>query len=358
MGDLGIAVLVLVLILVGSLAAIAVAPKGTPGTVQGPNLHYTYGGSPIAEPMVTGLHFSADPGSIWYVDSHDLHPSVNTLSLQSSAVPLTYGLVGYWPLDEGSGSYAYDLSGNNNMGTLENSPTWESGSSCEFGRCLSFVTASSQYVLASDSALPSGNNNRTLSAWIYVTTPSTEQGIEGYGVKSNNEWTQLLIYQSNLYFAGDYDDCEGNQVLSPNTWYFVAATYVGSSRNVILYVDNTTGYSCILPYYLNSILNGVFTVGQEEDNSHYFGGQIDDVRIYNVDLTAAQIDELYHSTVPDLEYTAPVGSPVTFSYYPQSPMGLTSGQTYYSLGVLQTAGETGQYWVDQGKPILYTVTES
>lgn len=35
------------------------------------------------------------------------------------------GLVGYWPLIEGQGSTAHDWSGDQNDGTLINSPTWE-----------------------------------------------------------------------------------------------------------------------------------------------------------------------------------------------------------------------------------------
>jgi len=38
---------------------------------------------------------------------------------QFSASPLTYGLVGYWPLDEGAGNLAYDVSGNSNAAHLQ-----------------------------------------------------------------------------------------------------------------------------------------------------------------------------------------------------------------------------------------------
>ena len=36
----------------------------------------------------------------------------------------TNGLVGWWKLDDGSGTSAMDSSGNGNTGTLNNSPTW------------------------------------------------------------------------------------------------------------------------------------------------------------------------------------------------------------------------------------------
>lgn len=37
------------------------------------------------------------------------------------------GLVGYWPLWEGSGTTAFDRSGNGNNGSLVNGPTWTTG---------------------------------------------------------------------------------------------------------------------------------------------------------------------------------------------------------------------------------------
>ena len=38
--------------------------------------------------------------------------------------PTNLGLVGYWSMNEGTGSYADDSSGNKNTGTLTNGPTW------------------------------------------------------------------------------------------------------------------------------------------------------------------------------------------------------------------------------------------
>jgi len=46
------------------------------------------------------------------------------LSLSSSVCA---DLVGYWKLDDGSGTVAADSSGNGNDGTIVNNPTWISG---------------------------------------------------------------------------------------------------------------------------------------------------------------------------------------------------------------------------------------
>jgi hypothetical protein len=44
-------------------------------------------------------------------------------------------LVGYWKFDEGSGTVAYDSSGNNKTGTIVNAPTWVAG---KLGSALDF----------------------------------------------------------------------------------------------------------------------------------------------------------------------------------------------------------------------------
>jgi len=57
-------------------------------------------------------------------------------------------LVGWWGLDEGAGTTAYDSSGNGNDASFEGSPAWvEDG---KFGKALKF-DGSSDYLAAPDS---------------------------------------------------------------------------------------------------------------------------------------------------------------------------------------------------------------
>jgi len=51
------------------------------------------------------------------------------------AADITTGLVGYWQLDETSGTTARDASGRGNPGTLVHNPAWASG---KFGGAVSF----------------------------------------------------------------------------------------------------------------------------------------------------------------------------------------------------------------------------
>jgi len=57
-------------------------------------------------------------------------------------------LVGWWKLDEGSGTTAYDSSGNGNDASFKGAPAWvEDG---KFGKALKF-NGSSDYLTAHDS---------------------------------------------------------------------------------------------------------------------------------------------------------------------------------------------------------------
>ncbi len=57
-------------------------------------------------------------------------------------------LVGWWKLDEGSGTTAFDSSGNGNDGTLQGAPAWVDDG--KFGKAVKF-NGSSDYLTAHDS---------------------------------------------------------------------------------------------------------------------------------------------------------------------------------------------------------------
>ena len=69
---------------------------------------------------------------------------------------------GHWKLDEGSGTTAYDSSGNGNHGTLTNGPSWTSG---KIGGAVSFDGAD-DYVQVPDSNTLDLANALTLAMWI------------------------------------------------------------------------------------------------------------------------------------------------------------------------------------------------
>jgi len=97
--------------------------------------------------------------------------------------PKKDGLVGSWSFDEGSGTTAYDGSGNRNIGTLNNfdwnaTSGWTSG---KFGKGLQF-DGTNDYVDAGNAASLKnaiGNNSFAVSAWfVSAGTQGTTNGAE------------------------------------------------------------------------------------------------------------------------------------------------------------------------------------
>ena len=51
---------------------------------------------------------------------------LSVFAVKAEAAAPTDGLVGYWPMDEGSGTIAHDISGSGNNGTI-NGASWVAG---------------------------------------------------------------------------------------------------------------------------------------------------------------------------------------------------------------------------------------
>ena len=84
-----------------------------------------------------------------------------------TALAETPGLVGYWPLNEGSGSTVLDASGNGNAGQVSGA-TWATG---RLGRGLSFNGSSSTVNLGKPVVVTS--RSFTVAAWVLLTDLSS-----------------------------------------------------------------------------------------------------------------------------------------------------------------------------------------
>ena len=112
-------------------------------------------------------------------------------------------LVGWWPLSEGSGTKAYDGSGNENHGTLTNGPTWVGGQTdipqlAGKGHSQKmWFDGSNDYVnLGTSSTLVTPGDQVSVSAWVFchpdalvnrfVLCAGANQTNSPYSIKFNN----------------------------------------------------------------------------------------------------------------------------------------------------------------------------
>jgi len=208
--------------------------------------------------------------------------------------PNNLGLVGYWSMDEGSGTIAGDHSGNNNRGTLSGTtkPTWVSG---KHEKALSF-DGSTSYVDAGDISVNS--DTFTVSAWIKqkVSTPNAVPVGKVSAGAAGWMFYQDSVSNGNLFFfVYNYADdaVSSSQKLPLNEWTHVVG--VSDSTNTCIYINGVLN-DCDVKgagAYVESATS--LRMGRYGNETQYFNGSLDDVRIYNRALSATEVYNLYKS---------------------------------------------------------------
>ena len=219
--------------------------------------------------------------------------------------PSDENLVGYWSLDEGSGSKAYDGSGNSNDGTLVNmeEADWVDG---VVGKCLELDGVDDKITISNDSSLEV--EQFTISAWIkpssdydFTTYATTWRGIFTNGALNAREFG--LNWQSNktnppatvinidIMFTGA-GRVTTNGTLTLDTWNHIVATWKSGEKvklykNGILVTESGSAYTDTIIYGTDDCIIG------HNGSDRYFPGKIDEVRIYKTALTAKEVSALY-----------------------------------------------------------------
>ena len=216
---------------------------------------------------------------------------------------VTANLVGHWPLDETSGIDAADASGNGHTGTLTGGPTWTMG---RINGSLR-VDGVNQYVDMGDVLDLSGAFS--YAAWVQAEsfaspTPTIiakyngSVGIQVWlGLNGTN--VELNIYDSTL--GGYLTRRSSITSLGVKRFYHVVATYDGTTSHtgIRLYLDgvqvDNTGSNTGTFVQMRDISDPL-QIGSSKNNNtqtFFWHGLIDDVRIYTRQLSATEVMELY-----------------------------------------------------------------
>ena len=198
-------------------------------------------------------------------------------------------LVGYWRLDEGSGTMVYDSSGNDNNGTIHGAK-WDAG---KYGQALQF-NGQDNYVEVPTSDSLEIDTNVTIAAWIYwIDAGDGWQGILSKGPMSGpGENYSLFVNRDGRFFhfvlalnVGRVQQNSPNNSVVPNEWQHVCCTWDGSVTRIYI-----TGEVAMEMDQVATIIPSTLPlrIGHREASSHYWNGIIDEVRIYNHALTEAE----------------------------------------------------------------------
>jgi len=250
----------------------------------------------IAQPTGTTLYsdLGLAAGSYYYkLTAEDAAGNVSGLSNElpiTIAGPPPSGLVAAYSLNAGSGTTAADSSGNSNTGTLSNA-TWAGASAGKYGNALSFNGTNAR-VNVNDSNSLDLTTGMTVEGWVKPTVVSS------YRTLVVKERPGDLAYGLYANVAGNHPEAqvatggqrvlEGTSAIPANTWTHIAATYDGS--NLRIYVNGTQVSSLAATGTITTSTSPL-RIGGNAIWSEWFSGLIDEVRIYNRALTAAQIQQ-------------------------------------------------------------------
>jgi hypothetical protein len=228
-------------------------------------------------------------------------------------------LVGYWAMDNRTGTGIYDYSGHNNNGTLANmsSPaTGESGwnTSCKFGGCLRFDGDNDYVDLGT---IDVDSNELTLTAWFKADNFNVNDAriiSKATGQDINNHWWMLSTVTSDGYklrfrlknnTGGTSTLIATSGDLTAGEWTYAAAVYDGS--NMILYKNGVEVGSMAKTGSVatdNSV--NVWIGDNPGPNRKQFNGTIDEVKVWDKALTADEVRAEYELSYKKIE--APSGS--------------------------------------------------
>ncbi|VVB75376.1 Concanavalin A-like lectin/glucanases superfamily protein [Candidatus Tiddalikarchaeum anstoanum] len=277
-------------------------------------------------PLNTSNNFCVDGNA--YFTSLDINNSLCSFYNYTWINP-SYSayLLGYWNLDENSGSTINDLSGNNNIGTIYGGTSWADG---KFGKALDFDSSRySDYVSISHDGSLNFNQlteNYSISLWFktdFIPAPGddpktlildrpTLEHATSYAIdlRTGNE----ILFSTWNTVTGDGVSFAG---INTGEWYHVIA--VSNTTHMMLYINGELkGITAITVGSCCENNDGIVEIGRSGDwrgccSEHWFDGIIDDVRIYNKALTLLDARSIYLDT--NSEHESCCGDDGTFDNF-------------------------------------------
>jgi len=272
------------------------------------------------------------------VDQAGLESGTHTATLTVTApgasntprtITVTFGVIGeaslvaHWKLDEGAGSVAADSSGYGNDGVLVDNPVWIDAA---HGKGLRF-DGTDDYVNCGD-ILNDVTVPFTVAAWVYRETGHAKaivrsddgSGHYGFWMQAGSNNLLEISYGDGTGSGGEDRRTKKSGLEIPGGHWVHVAAVVRSATDMSIYFDGADvggTYSGSGGAMVHS--SSPLAIGK--GGAEFFTGRTDDVRIYNRDLTAVEVEDLATAGPPalrlvravdathvDVTYTEPVAA--------------------------------------------------
>lgn len=229
---------------------------------------------------------------------------------------LSDGLVGYWRMDDNTGTTTVDSSGNGGTGTFyedqtanSNGPTWTAG---KFGPGINFAGTEDVVRIPSSTATNLGatTDSYTVSVWFKTTTNFAATAYIAAKTGGSSAYPFRIQMNSSETISFLFHDASGGVVptstatYNDGLWHQAVGVRNVTTDTAYLYIDgisvssaNDTTTGSLTNSDDLSIGNGGISYVESD-----FTGQIDSVRIYNRALSPAEVNRLYNSAPGPIAY--------------------------------------------------------
>lgn len=240
--------------------------------------------------------------------------SLNISQVAQVASSLNNGLILNYTFDEGSGTTVTDVI-SSVAGTLVGGPTWTQG---KVGSGALQFDGVDDYVDTSNITSLNSLTAQTVCAWVKLDNAA----LTNQSVMSKISGSTGLFFQTwtNSSFAFGHNGSNfvksPTGVLQSNVWQHLCGTYDNSlgTNKYKLYLDASplTIVNAGTPDIVKSTGSNTenFQVNKLNSYNRWLKGSIDDVRIYNRELSQQEITDLFNNTTSNVP-TAPVVPPNT-----------------------------------------------
>ncbi len=241
--------------------------------------------------LTIGIEGPGAKGTL-YVDDLRLYPETPAYITPTQPAK---GPVAYYPLD---GDYK-DASGNGRNGTAVGGPSFGAG---QTGQAVSFDGAG-DYITINNWQGILGGNPFTISLWV-KSAAVDDCTMVCWGGATNGTRVDFRLYQGRLRIEHGNGNLQGNTVLADGLWHHAAVVVTQGAAlqypQVVLYVDGCNDtQTTVDPDVFGTVADVPVTLGQRRtNNDRDFEGMLDEVRIFEVALSAEEVAGLAGRKIP------------------------------------------------------------
>ncbi|USN45872.1 MAG: right-handed parallel beta-helix repeat-containing protein [Candidatus Woesearchaeota archaeon] len=268
-------------------------------------------------PVITWLSPTPVDGSSRTLNHATLNTSISDSLDTSAFFDWDGSLVAYYNFEYVNTTGVKDNSSNNNFGRFTDGLSINDVAPAMYGNGLYFDGTNNHLEFPTDSGPLSGTGPFTVSFWLQTNGTGTWQTIlQQRDEITTGQYSVLVRATGPIYFY-DWSGSYGFQLNSASSvddgeWHHVVVVRESSTAYVYIdgSLDNSTGGTA-----RNILSARDLAVGYDiRDSNKPFEGMLDELIIWNTNLTAAEISSVYNNTVNRLYRNQSDLSPATYSY--------------------------------------------